>query len=225
VPRIRLVWNSVASQLAKENRKFVYGALRKNARAKEFELAIQWLKDAGLIHIVSRVAKPGIPLSSYQDKSFKIFALDIGLLGALSGLDAQSILLGNQIFEEFKGALTEQYVLQQLISECRLTPYYWSTENSSGEIDFIFQHERRVIPLEVKAKENLKARSLMFYSRKNRVPLAFRASMSDYREDKVAAIASHKDDSEFQFNLLNLPLYAISQITAVYRPRFNCNQK
>jgi predicted AAA+ superfamily ATPase len=215
VPRIRLVWNSVASQLAKENRKFVYGALRKNARAKEFELAIQWLKDAGLIHIVSRVAKPGIPLSSYQDKSFKIFALDIGLLGALSGLDAQSILLGNQIFEEFKGALTEQYVLQQLISECRLTPYYWSTENSSGEIDFIFQHERRVIPLEVKAEENLKARSLMFYSRKNRVPLAFRASMSDYREDKVAAIASHKDDSEFQFNLFNLPLYAISQITAV----------
>jgi uncharacterized protein len=215
VPRIRLVWNSIASQLAKENRKFVYGALRKNARASEFELAIQWLKDAGLIHRISRVAKAGIPLASYQDSSFKLFTHDVGLLAALSGLDAQSIIYGNQIFEEFKGALTEQYVLQQLISECKLNPYYWSTENSSGEIDFIFQFGGKVIPLEVKAEENLKARSLMFYSRKNKVPLALRTSMSDFRKDIIDAIASPKDDSAFQFDLLNLPLYAISQLTTV----------
>ncbi len=215
VPRIRLVWNSIAPQLAKENRKFVYGALRKNARASEFELAIQWLKDAGLIHVISRVAKPGVPLASYQDNSFKLFAHDVGLLAALSGLDAQSILLGNQIFEEFKGALTEQYVLQELISECNLSPYYWSTDHSSGEIDFIFQLGSKIMPLEVKAEENLKARSLMFYSRKNKVPLALRTSMSDFRKDRVDAIASPRDDSVFQFDLLNLPLYAINQLTAV----------
>jgi uncharacterized protein len=215
VPRIRLVWNSIALQLAKENRKFVYGALRKNARASEFEIAIQWLKDAGLIHRISRVAKPAIPLASYEDSSFKLYFHDVGLLAALSGLDAQTILLGNQIFEEFKGALTEQYVLQQLISECSIHPYYWSTDNSSGQIDFIFQFGKRIMPLEVKAEENLKARSLMFYSRKNKVPLALRTSMSDFRKDTIDAIPSPKDDSTFQFELLNLPLYAISQIPAI----------
>lgn len=215
VPRIRLVWNSIAQQLAKENRKFIYGALRKNARASEFELAIQWLKDAGLIHTVSRVAKAGVPLASYQDSAFKLFALDVGLLGAMSGLDVQSIILGNQIFEEFKGSLTEQYVLQQLISESKLSPYYWSTENSSGEIDFIFQYGKNVFPLEVKAEENLKAKSLMFYSRKYKVSLALRTSMSEYRKDKIDAIATPKDDRDFQFDLINIPLYAIHRMTSI----------
>jgi hypothetical protein len=212
VPRIRLIWNSIPAQLAKENRKFVYGALRKKARADEFELAIQWLKDAGLIHTVSRVAKPGVPLASYQDSAFKMFAPDVGLLGAMSDLDPQSLIGGNRIFEEFKGALTEQFVHQHLIAESAVKPYYWSAENSTGEVDFIFQHGMNIIPLEVKAEENLKARSLMFYSRKNKTPLALRASMSDYRKAWIDALPTPTDDKNFRFCLVNLPLYAISRI-------------
>ncbi len=212
VPRIRLVWEAIASQLAKENRKFIYGALRKNARANDFELAIQWLKDAGLVYTVPRIAKPDMPLSAYQDTAFKMFMVDVGLLGAQSNLDAQSILDGNRIFEEFKGALTEQYVLQQLIAECDIKPFYWSAENSSGEVDFLFQHGSKVIPLEVKAAENLKARSLMFFSRKFKIPFAVRTSMADYRKGLSDAMSNKSGDQPFQFTLINLPLYGLSRI-------------
>lgn len=197
VARIRMVWQSIPSQLAKENRNFVYGSLRKGARAKDFELAIQWLKDCGLIDQVIRLAKPAIPLPAYADNGFKMFLLDVGLLGAMSGLDAQSLLKGNELFSEFKGALTEQYVAQQLRSESGLTPFYWSAERATAEVDFLFQQGMELYPLEVKAEENLKAKSLKVYFDKFQPRLVIRSSMSDYRREDW---------------LLNLPLYGLSRL-------------
>jgi predicted AAA+ superfamily ATPase len=200
VPRIRMVWNSIPAQLAKENRKFLYGSLRKGARAKDFELAIQWLHDCGLIYQVQRIAKPAMPLTAYSGNGFKMFMLDVGLLAALSGLDERSILEGNRIFEEFKGALTEQYIQQQLRAETGIEPCYWSNERSKAEVDFVFQYRSDVIPLEVKADENLQAKSLKSYCAKYSPKIAIRTSMSDYRQEET---------------LVNLPLYAISQIVKV----------
>lgn len=197
VARIRMVWQSIPSQLARENRNFIYGSLRKGARAKDFELAIQWLKDCGLIDQVIRLAKPAIPLPAYADSGFKMFLLDVGLLGAMSGLDAQSLLKGNELFSEFKGALTEQYVAQQLRSESGLTPFYWSAERATAEVDFLFQQGMELYPLEVKAEENLKAKSLKVYFDKFQPRLAIRSSMSDYRREDW---------------LLNLPLYGLSRL-------------
>ena len=197
VPRIRMVWQSIPSQLAKENRRFVYGALRKGARAKDFELAIQWLKDCGLVQQVIRLSKPSLPLPAYADEGFKMFLSDVGLLGAMSGLDARTLLQGNKFFSEFKGALTEQYVAQELRCELNLTPCYWSAEHATAEVDFVFQYQSEIYPVEVKAEENLKAKSLKVYSDKYTPAIAIRTSMSDYRHDNW---------------LLNLPLYGISQI-------------
>ena len=198
VPRIRMLWTSIPSQLAKENRKFVYGLIRQGARAKEYELAMQWLLDCGLIYKVVRITKPDMPLMVYQDfNAFKLFALDVGLLSALSGLDIKSLLDGNRVFEEFKGALTEQYVLQQLITNKDITPFYWTAEKSNGEIDFIFQSGMDIVPLEVKASENLQAKSLKSYCLRYEPKYAIRTSMSDYRKEDW---------------LTNLPLYAISNI-------------
>ena len=197
VARIRMVWQSIPSQLARENRNFVYGSLRKGARAKDFELAIQWLKDCGLIGQVIRLVKSAIPLPAYADNGFKMFLLDVGLLGAMSGLDAQSLLKGNELFSEFKGALTEQYVAQQLRSESELTPFYWSAERATSEVDFLFQQGMELYPLEVKAEENLKAKSLKVYFDRFQPRLAIRSSMSDYRREDW---------------LLNLPLYGLSRL-------------
>lgn len=185
VPRLNLVWNSIPMQLAKENKKYIYGQVREGARAKDFELAIQWLLDCGLIHKVHRVKKPALPLKAYMDlDAFKIFMLDIGLLVAMTDLNAQVIIDGNRIFTEFKGALTEQYILQQLVAELELTPYYYSTPNSTGEIDFLMQGNTSVVPLEVKAEENLKARSLKAFCEKYHPKAAVRTSMSDYRKQE-----------------------------------------
>ena len=199
VPRIRMVWQSIPSQLAKENRRFVYGALRKGARAKDFELAIQWLKDCGLISQVIRLSKPSLPLPAYADEGFKMFLSDVGLLGAMSGLDAGTLLHGNAFFNEFKGALTEQYVAQELRCSLGLTPCYWSAEHATAEVDFVFQYKSGIYPVEVKAEENLKAKSLKVYSDKYTPAISIRTSMSDYRNEEW---------------LLNLPLYGISQILA-----------
>ncbi|HYF82154.1 MAG TPA: ATP-binding protein [Clostridia bacterium] len=196
VPRIRMLWASIPSQLAKESRKFIYGLIRQGARAREYELAMTWLIDCGLIYKVGRISKPDMPLIAYQDfNAFKLFIVDVGLLAAMSDLDLKSILEGNKMFEEFKGALTEQYVLQQLKSSGKVTPYYWSAEKSTGEIDFIFQSGGDIIPLEVKASENLQAKSLKNYCLKYQPKLAFRSSMSDYRQESW---------------LTNIPLYAIN---------------
>lgn len=183
VPRLNLVWNSIPMQLAKENKKYIYGQVREGARAKDFELAIQWLLDCGLIHKVNRVKKPALPLKAYLDlDAFKIFLLDIGLLIAMTDLDAKVIIEGNRIFTEFKGALTEQFVLQQLTAEVGTEPYYYSAPNSKGEIDFLIQGKTSIIPLEVKAEENLKAKSLKAFCDKYNPKYAIRTSMSDYRE-------------------------------------------
>lgn len=201
VPRIRMLWGSIPAQLAKENRKFVYGLIRQGARAREYELAMQWLLDCGLIYKVGRIAKPDMPLIAYQDlNAFKLFILDTGLLSAMSGLDVKSLLEGNRVFEEFKGALTEQYVLQQLIRNKEITPYYWTAEKSSGEIDFVFQHRTDIVPLEVKAAENLQAKSLKNYFLRYKPKHSIRTSMSDYRKEDW---------------LTNLPLYAINGILRV----------
>ncbi len=198
VPRLNMVWNSIPMQLAKENRKFIYGQLREGARAKDFELAIQWLEDCGLIHRVERVSKPGLPLKAYMDLSaFKIYLSDIGLLCAMGELSAQVIVDGNRIFTEFKGALTEQYILQQLVSQLGLHAYYYSAEKSSGELDFLVQGNSSVIPIEVKAEENLQAKSLKAFVEKFQPKYAVRSSMSDYRE---------------QSWMTNIPLYNIDRI-------------
>ena len=165
---------------------------------KEFEVAIQWLVDAGLVYRVNKVTKPGIPLKSYVDMSaFKLFLLDVGLLGAMSGLDYQSVIRGNDIFEEFKGALAEQYVLQQLISATKYTPYYYSGEKSTYETDFLVQHGMDVVPIEVKAEENLKSKSLRAYVEKYHPGYAVRTSMSGAREQEW---------------MVNIPLWAVQSL-------------
>lgn len=180
--RIRAVWNSLLGQLTKENRKFIYGMVRTGSRAKDYELAINWLQDYGIIHIIRRVSKPGIPLKAYADQDvFKIFILDTGLLCAMGDLDPSVILEGSAVFSEFKGALTEQYVCQQLFPLFRDSLYYWSAENSRGEIDFILQYKNAVYPIEVKAEENLRAKSLRAFCDKYDLK-GIRTSMSDYRE-------------------------------------------
>ena len=216
VPGIRMVWNAVPSQLAKENKKFFFSKLQKHARRDDFAPAIQWLCDAGLLYKVSRVSKPGFPLSAYREEDvFKLFLLDIGLMTAMSDLAPDIILEGNRVFTEFKGALSEQYVHQQLLAETSLTPYYWAT--NSNELDFLFQHRNAIVPLEVKAETNLRSRSLMCFCRKYRIPFAVRSSMIDYRQDWTDTMPSKSDleGADFRFLLANLPLYAVSQISDI----------
>lgn len=193
VPKIRMVWQAVLGQLSKENKKFIYGQLKKSARAKEFEDAINWLVHAGLLVKCMKVEKPVIPLASYADMdAFKLFMCDVGLLNAMADLNEQLLLNKNQILVEFKGALTEQFVCQQLILKAEL--YYWSAANATAEIDFVIQQGLHVVPVEVKAEENLKSKSLKVYSGKFHPPLAVRTSMSFYRKETW---------------MVNIPLYAI----------------
>jgi predicted AAA+ superfamily ATPase len=195
VPRIRMVWQSIPSQLAKENKKFVYGIIREGARAKDFELAIQWLTDSGLLLKSHRVTKPGIPLSAYQDISvFKLFLHDVGLLGAMAGLSAQTIVEGDDLFTEFKGALAEQYVMQQLRLKSDRYIGYWTNDKSTSEVDFIIQDEGEVIPIEVKSGENLKAKSFKLFCEKYQPNKAIRTSLSGYKDEKW---------------MTNIPLYGI----------------
>ena len=195
LPRMMEVWESIPSHLSQENRKFVFGHIRKGARAKDYEETLTWFAQAGLVTRVRRISKPGLPLCPYaDDNAFKLFLLDVGLLGAMSGLELSTVVSGNAVFSEFKGALTEQYVCQQLVSECGLTPYYWSAENSSGEIDFLVQDSNRIVAIEVKAEENLRARSLRFFKDKHPDVCALRFSMSGFRE---------------QDWMRNIPLYAM----------------
>ena len=183
VPRIRMVWKSIPAQLAKENKKFIYGVLKEGARAREFELAIEWLRDAGLVYKVNRCKKAMLPLAAYEDFSaFKMFLSDVGLMGAMSNVPAQSLLDGNALFSDFKGALTEQYVLQQLLVKSSLSVYYWSSENSRGELDFLLQDEEKIVPVEVKAEENLQSKSLKTFVERNPGLHGVRFSMSPYRE-------------------------------------------
>ena len=184
VPRINLVWNSIPSQLGKENRKFIYGMLKKGARAKEFELAIQWLVDCGLVYKIPRTAKVAMPVRFYEDFSaFKLYLLDVGLFGAMVNAPASEILIGSNIFSEYKGTFTELYVLQQMVTVRDLDIYYYSTDDSRTEIDFIVQHEGKVTPVEVKAEENLRAKSLRQVVSNDPSLHGLRFSMSDYRKE------------------------------------------
>ena len=195
VPRIRLVWNSILPQLSKENRKFVYAKIKQGARAKDFELAMAWLKDCGLIKQVFRVSKPDFSLKAYLDFSaFKLFMVDVGLMVAMSELEAKVILEGSRIFEEFKGALTEQFVFQQLVQNENLVIAYWSSERSEGEIDLLLQYSNEIIPVEVKSAENLNAKSLKIFCEKFNFQNAIRTSLSDYRKESW---------------MTNVPLYVI----------------
>ena len=195
VPRIRMLWNSIPAQLAKENKKFIYGAVKAGSRAKDYELALSWLIDCGLIHKICRASKPGIPLKAYEDPgAFKLFIVDVGLLGAMGDIDVKTLLEGNVIFEEFKGALTEQYVLQQLMMKEDLAIYYWTSGTSTAELDFMIQYTGKVVPIEVKAEENLQAKSLKAFYQRYAPDTSIRTSMSDFRQEEW---------------LVNIPLYAI----------------
>lgn len=198
VPRIRMIWNSIPTQLARENKKFVYGLLKEGARAKEYELALLWLIDCGLIHKVNRISTPHIPLAAYEDiKAFKIYLLDVGLLSCMAGLRQQVLLEGNIVFKEFKGSLTEQYVLQQLKSVKGLQTNYWTAQKSTAEIDFVISDGNDIFPVEVKAETNLQAKSLKTYREKYQPNLSIRASMANYK----------KEDG-----LVNMPLWAVENI-------------
>ena len=199
VPRIRLLWNSIpAQQLAKENKKFIYGLVKEGARAREYELAMQWLIDCGLVTKVPRILKPSLPLKAYEDlKAFKLFMVDVGLLSCMSRLNPQTLLEGNSLFEEFKGALTEQYVFQQLKGLKNIDTYYWTNDQGNSEIDFVIDNGNTIVPIEVKAETNLKAKSLKIYKEMFSPPISVRASMSDYKKEDW---------------LVNLPLYTINEL-------------
>ena len=201
VPRLRMLWNSIPSQLAKENKKFIYGLIREGARAKEYETAIMWLTDCGLVHKISRVNNAGIPLKAYEDlKAFKLFVSDIGLLGCMSGLRQRTLLDGTDLFVEFKGALTEQYVCQQLKTLDDIDVYYYTNDRGSCEIDFVIDTGDEIVPVEVKAEVNLKAKSLKTYPEKFSPKTSIRTSMTNYKKEEL---------------ITNLPLYAIDQIKSV----------
>ena len=198
VAKIRLLWKSIPAQLSKENKKFIYGAAKEGARARDFEAALSWLINSGLIYRVNKITKPDLPITAYEDfNSFKLFVLDVGLLGAMTNLQAETIIDGNRIFEEFKGAIAEQYVLQQFKTIKDLPVFYWSNETSRAEIDFVIQIKSDVVPVEVKAERNLQAKSLKVYMEKFKPNYVIRTSMADYK----------KTD-----NLIDLPLYGIENI-------------
>ena len=179
--KIKQVWDSVPSQLAKENKKFLYSVVKESARAREYENAINWLKNAGLLVKIHRVNKPGLPAKAYEDlDSFKIFIIDTGLLCSMTNLSAKALLEGNTLFTEFKGALTEQYVCQQMLSELKVEPFYWSAKDRTAEIDFIFQNDDEIVPVEVKAEINLQAKSFKVYRDTYNPKTAFRFSLSEF---------------------------------------------
>ncbi len=198
VPRIRMLWNSIPAQLTKENKKFIYGLIKDGARAKEYELALLWLTDCGLVHKVHRVIAPSLPLRAYEDlKAFKLFLVDVGLLSCMVGLRQGTLLDGNVLFKEFKGALTEQYVLQQLKTLKGVQTYYWTAERGIAEVDFVIDTGSAIIPIEVKAEVNLQAKSLKTYRDKFNPTLSIRTSMADYKKEDW---------------LMNLPLWAIERL-------------
>lgn len=195
VPRVNKVWDSLPAQLAKENKKFIYGIIRDGARAKDFELAIMWLYNCGLVLKSHRVKVPSMPLKAYQDfQTFKLFMVDVGLLGAAVGLQTQMLLEGNRLFTEFKGALTEQYVMQELSAQNFDYIGYWTNERSTAEVDFVIQQKGEVVPIEVKSGENLRSRSFTQFCRTYEPKIAFKASTLPYHGG---------------MEIVNVPLYGI----------------
>jgi predicted AAA+ superfamily ATPase len=199
VPRIRMLWAGIPSQLAKENKKFIYSLIKEGARAKEYEYALMWLSDCGLVHKVYRAAAPNLPLKAYEDlKAFKLYLVDVGLLSCMARLRQDVLLDGNALFAEFKGALTEQYVLQQLMTVPGIETYYWTNARNTSEVDFLLDMGNAVVPLEVKAEVNLQSKSLKAFADKYHPVVSVRAAMTDYKREE---------------RLLNLPLYAIETVS------------
>lgn len=205
-PRIALIWDSLPTQLSRENKKFLCSSVKKGLRMRDLELALFWLQDAGLVYTVRRVSKPAIPVDAYSENAFKLFHLDVGLLAAQAGLQAGVILEGNKIFQEFKGALAEQYVQQELRATLVVEPYYWISQNGQSEIDFLIQHELSLVPIEVKAELNLTAKSLKAYCLKFVPPMAVRTSMANYHTQKIS-ISEDK-----MYKQIDIPLYALSRL-------------
>lgn len=203
VPRIRQLWNNIPTQLAKENKKFIYGLIKEGARAREYELALSWLIDCGLVYQVNRVNDCKLPLSAYQDFSaFKLYLLDVGLLCAMAKVDVTTIIDGNEIFIEFKGTLAEQFVLTELKTNTKAPIFYWSAEKGISEIDYIIQLGQNNIPIEVKSSENLQAKSLKTFVQKYNTKLNVRTSMTNYRVEDW---------------LINIPLYMIGNIMNIVK--------
>ena len=201
LPKLKMLWSSIPGQLAKENKKFIYSKIQKGARAKEFENALTWLEACGLIYKVYRVKKPDLPLVAYQDlTAFKIYVSDVGLLSAMSSLDAKTLLSPSDIFEEFKGALTEQYVLQELKNLPEMPLAYWANESGTNEVDFVIQTGSEIVPVEVKASTNLRAKSLKWYMEKFNPNRAVRLSAATFKQEN---------------ELIDLPLYAVPQIVSI----------
>ena len=199
VPRIRQLWNNIPTQLAKENKKFIYGLVKQGARAREYEVALSWLIDCGLVYQINRVKDCKIPLVAYQDfNAFKLYLLDVGLLCAMAQIDAQTIIEGNSIFVEFKGALTEQFVLTELKANTNVPIFYWSSETGIAEVDYIVQIGKNNVPIEVKSNENLQSKSLKNFVQKYNTKINIRTSMSNYRKEDW---------------LINIPLYLIGNIS------------
>lgn len=199
IERTLAAWQSIPAHLGQENKKFVFGHIATGARARDYRAAITWLAEAGIALIVPKISKPSLPLSAYaQDGAFKLFLHDVGLLTALTGLDEKSVLMGNEVFTEFKGALTEQFICQQLVSDADLSPYYWSSSNSQAEVDFVVQSRGVIYALEVKAEENLRSKSLAIFSKKYSQVRARRFSLAPLRDDSW---------------MRNVPLYAIGSRT------------
>lgn len=201
VPRIRQLWNNIPTQLAKENKKFIYGLIKEGARAREYEIALSWLIDCGIVYQINRVNNCKVPLSAYQDfNAFKLYLLDVGLLAAMAETDEKTLLDENEIFVEFKGSLTEQYVLCQLKQCTDLNVFYWTADTGTAKIDFITQIRGNNVPIEVKASENLQAKSLKTFVQKYNTEINVRTSMSNYRKEDW---------------LINVPLYSIGNIEEI----------
>ena len=199
VERTRLLWNAIPSQLVKENKKCVYGRIKQGARAKDFEIALNWLIDSGLVHKVSRVTEPNMPLKAYEDVSaYKLFLLDVGLLGAMNNLDSRSLLENDKLFNDYNGAITEQYVLQEFKTLGELPVFYWASNRA--ELDFLIQHKNNIIPVEAKATINLQAKSLKSFRQKYEPKISIRTSLADYEENNV---------------LFNIPLYDIENVKGI----------
>lgn len=199
VERTRLLWNAIPSQLVKENKKCVYGKIKQGARAKDFEIALNWLIDSGLVHKVSRVTEPNMPLKAYEDVSaYKLFLLDVGLLGAMNDLDPRSLLENDKLFNNYNGAVTEQYVLQEFKTLGNLPVFYWASNRA--ELDFLIQHQNNIIPVETKATINLQAKSLKSFRQKYEPKISIRTSLADYEENT---------------GLFNIPLYDIENVKEI----------
>lgn len=200
--KISLLWESIPHQLAKENKRFIYKEVDNKMRARDLESAMDWLFRAGLIYRVDRINEPSLPIGAYRDGAFKLYFLDVGLLGAKCELEVSTILEKSAIFKEFKGALTEQFVQQELRAESQISPHYWQSDTFRAEVDFVIQTSMNVVPIEVKAEHNTKAKSLLNYCRKYKPVLAVRISMNDFSENNL------ETSETTNTTLLDIPLYA-----------------